>query len=60
VRVENGKTLKTDGPFVDIKGAIGGYLLFEADGLAAALELAAKIPAARLGSAVEVRPTRQW
>ena len=60
MRVENGKTLTTDGPFVDIKGAIGGYLLFEADGLAAALELATKIPAARLGSAVEVRPTRQW
>jgi hypothetical protein len=60
VRVENGKTLTTDGPFVDIKGAIGGYLLFEADGLAAALELATKIPAARLGSAVEVRPARQW
>ena len=60
VRVEKGKTLKADGPFVDIEGAIGGDLLFEADDLAAALELAAKIPAARLGGAVEVRPTRQW
>jgi hypothetical protein len=60
VRVENGKTLTTDGPFVDGKEAIGGYLLFETDGLDAALELAARIPAARLGGAVEVRPTKQW
>jgi hypothetical protein len=60
VRVKDGKTLTTDGPFVDIKEAIGGYLLFEADDLDAALELAARIPAARLGGAVEVRPTKQW
>jgi hypothetical protein len=59
VRVENGKMLVTDGPFVDIKEAIGGYLFFEADDLDAALELAAKIPAARLGGAVEVRPTKE-
>jgi hypothetical protein len=60
VRVENGKTLVTDGPFVEIKDAIGGFLFFEADDLDAAIELAAKIPAARLGGAVEVRPTKQW
>lgn len=60
VRVENGKALVTDGPFVDIKDAIGGFLFFEADDLDAAIELAAKIPAARLGGAVEVRPTKQW
>jgi hypothetical protein len=60
VRVENGKTLATDGPFVDIKEAIGGYLLFEGDDLDAALDLAAKIPAARLGGAVEVRPVKEW
>jgi hypothetical protein len=60
VRVEDGKTLVTDGPFVDIKEAIGGFLFFEADDLDAAIELAAKIPAARLGGAVEVRPTKQW
>jgi hypothetical protein len=59
VRVENGKMLVTYGPFVDIKEAIGGYLFFEADDLDAALELAAKIPAARLGGAVEVRPTKE-
>ena len=56
VRVQDGKTLTTDGPFVEIKEAIGGYLLFEADDLDAAIELAARIPAARLGGAIEVRP----
>jgi hypothetical protein len=56
VRVEDGRTLTTDGPFVELKEAIGGYLLFEADDLDAATELAARIPAARLGGAIEVRP----
>jgi hypothetical protein len=56
VRVEDGKTLTTDGPFAEIKEAIGGFLFFEADDLDAAIELAARIPAARLGGAVEVRP----
>jgi hypothetical protein len=56
VRVEDGKTLTTDGPFVAVKEALGGYLVFEADDLDAAIELAARIPAARMGGAVEVRP----
>ncbi len=56
VRVQRGKTLTTDGPFVEMKEALGGYLFFEADDLDAAIELAARIPAARLGGAVEVRP----
>ena len=56
VRVEDGRTLTTDGPFVEIKEAIGGFMFFEADDLDAAIELAAKVPAARLGGAVEVRP----
>ena len=60
VRVEDGKTLTTDGPFVDVKEALGGYLLFEADDLDAAIELAARIPAARLGGAIEVRPIVEW
>ena len=60
VRVAGGKTLTTDGPFVEIKEAIGGYLLFEADDLDAAIELAARIPAARLGGAIEVRPIVEW
>ena len=60
VRVENGETLVTDGPFVAVKEAIGGYLIFEADDLDAAIELAARIPAARLGGAIEVRPIAEW
>jgi hypothetical protein len=60
VRVEDGRTLTTDGPFVAIKEALAGYLVFEADNLDAAIELAARIPAARLGGAVEVRPIVEW
>ena len=56
VRAEDGRTLTTDGPFVEIKEAIGGYLIYEADDLDAAIELAARIPAARMGGAIEVRP----
>jgi hypothetical protein len=56
VRVQDGKTLTTDGPFVAVKEALGGYLFFEADDLDAAIELASRIPAARMGGAVEVRP----
>jgi hypothetical protein len=60
VRVTDGKLLVTDGPFVDTKEALNGYLIFEADDLDAAVALAAKIPAARLGGAIEVRPIMQW
>ncbi len=56
VRVQDGRTLTTDGPFAEIKEAIGGYLFLEADDLDAAIELAAKVPAARMGGGVEVRP----
>ena len=56
VRVEDGRTLTTDGPFAETKEALGGYYMLEADDLDAAIELAARIPAARLGGAVEVRP----
>jgi hypothetical protein len=56
VRVEGGETLTTDGPFVTVKEALGGWLMFEADDLDAAIELASRIPAARMGGAVEVRP----
>jgi hypothetical protein len=59
VRVRDGKTLTTDGPFVAIKEALGGYLFFEADDLDAAIELAARIPAARMGGSVEVRPLKE-
>ena len=56
VRVENGETLLTDGPFVDAKEHVGGFCLVQADDLDAALDIAARIPAARMGGAVEVRP----
>ena len=60
VRVEDGRTLTTDGPFVAVKEALGGYLFFEADDIDAAIDLAARIPAARMGGAVEVRPIAEW
>ena len=56
VRVSDGETLTTDGPFVTVKEALGGYLVFEADDLDAAIELASQIPAARMGGAIEIRP----
>jgi hypothetical protein len=60
VRVQDGRTLTTDGPFAELKEAIAGYLLFEADDLDTAIELAARIPAARMGGAIEVRPIVEW
>jgi hypothetical protein len=60
VRVQDGKTLTTDGPFVEIKDAIGGYCVLEADDLDAAIELASRIPSARLGGAVEIRPSETY
>jgi hypothetical protein len=56
VKVDNGNTLTTDGPFAETKDALGGYYLVEAEDLDGALAVAARIPAARLGGAVEVRP----
>ena len=55
VRVENGQTLITDGPFADTKEVIGGFYLVDAANLDEALEFAARIPSARLGGAVEVQ-----
>ena len=60
VRVQDGRTLTTDGPFVELKEALGGYFIFEADDLDAAIELAAKVPAASMGGAIEVRPIQEW
>jgi hypothetical protein len=60
VRVQDGKTLTTDGPFVETKEALDGYCVFEGDDLDAAIELAARIPAASMGGAVEVRPIMEW
>ena len=60
VRVEDGRTLTTDGPFVAVKEALGGYLVYEGDDLDAAIQLAARIPAARLGGAIEIRPVVEY
>lgn len=56
VRVVGGRTLMTDGPFADTKEVLGGLCLIEADNLDDAIEMAARVPAARLGGVVEVRP----
>jgi hypothetical protein len=56
VRVANGETLTTDGPFSETKEVLGGFFLIEADDIDAALDVASRIPAARMGGAVEVRP----
>jgi hypothetical protein len=56
VQVRAGETLTTDGPFADTKEFLGGLYLIDADNLDRALELAARLPAARMGGAIEVRP----
>src|ERR687885_339433 len=55
VRVQDGRTLTTDGPFVETKEALDGYFILEADDLDAAIEVASRVPAASMGGAVEVR-----
>jgi hypothetical protein len=55
VRVEQGRTLTTDGPFPESREVLGGYYLFEVADLDAALAIAERIPATRMGGAVEVR-----
>ena len=56
VRVRGDETLVTDGPFAETKEQLGGYFVLDCESLDDAIELAAKIPAARNGGAVEVRP----
>jgi hypothetical protein len=60
VRVEGGRTLLTDGPFVGMKEAVGSLFVLEADDLDAAIEVAARVPAARYGGAVEIRPSEVY
>jgi hypothetical protein len=60
VSVKDGNTVASKGPFVDLMGAVGGYIIFEADSIDAAVELAGRVPAARLGGAVEVRPAEPY
>ena len=56
VRVQDGRMLVTDGPFADTKEIFAGFYLVEAEDLDAAAEIAARIPAARIGGSVEIRP----
>jgi hypothetical protein len=60
VRVEDGRTLATDGPFVDTKEALDGYFVLEADDLDAAINVASRVPAAKMGGAIEIRPVTDW
>ena len=59
VRVIGGRTLMTDGPFADTKEVLGGFALVEAANLDEVIELAARVPIARLGGVVEIRPVMQ-
>jgi hypothetical protein len=59
VRVRDGQTLTTDGPFAETKEVLGGFYLLEAADLDAAIGYAARIPGARFGS-VEIRPIVVW
>jgi hypothetical protein len=56
VRVEDGEPLLTDGPFAETKEQLGGYYLIDVETLDEALEWAARIPSAKVGQPVEVRP----
>jgi hypothetical protein len=56
VRVKDGSTLTTDGPFADTKEIFGGYYLIEAGDLDAAISVAARVPATWMGGSVEIRP----
>lgn len=59
VRVRDGKTLTTDGPFAETKEQLGGFYLFTCKNLDEAIEYAAKIPGAKSGS-IEIRPIVEW
>lgn len=60
VRVENGSTVTTEGPHLGVKGAVGGVGVVEAEDLPAAVAIAARVPQARMGGAVEVRPSAKY
>jgi hypothetical protein len=59
VRIRDGKTLTTDGPFAETKEQLGGFYLIEAKDLDEALAIAARIPSAKFGC-IEVRPVMVW
>lgn len=57
VRVEDGSAVIAEGPYLGMEGAVGGFLVVEAEDLAGAIAVAARVPQARMGGAVEVRPS---
>jgi len=59
VRVKDGKTLTTDGPYAETKEQLGGFFLIECDNLDEAIEAAAQIPSAKRGGTIEVRPVAE-
>ena len=59
VRVRNGKTLSTDGPFAETREQLGGYYLVEAKDLDEAIAIGARIPSAKTGS-IEIRPVMKF
>jgi hypothetical protein len=60
VRVEAGETVTAGGPYAGAKAAVGGWFILEADDLDAAIAVAARVPAARYGGAVEIRPSEVY
>jgi hypothetical protein len=60
VRMADGETLITDGPYVETKEALDGFFTLEADDLDAAIEVAKKVPALGAGGSVEIRPVMEW
>ena len=58
LRLADGKPVVTDGPFADTKEVFGGYYVYECDNLDQATEMAARIPALRIGGSIEIRPVR--
>jgi hypothetical protein len=59
VRIDEGRRLTTDGPFADTKEVFGGYYVFDLESVDEALAIAERVPAARLGGSVEVRPVME-
>jgi hypothetical protein len=60
VRAENGSTVTTQGPWLGLTKAVGGFYVVEAEDLDAAVAIASRVPQARRGGAVEVRPSAKY
>lgn len=60
VRISDGAVAAVEGPFVNEAGAVGGYFIVDVESKEEAIALAARVPAARLGGAVEVRPAQAY